>query len=65
MSDDISGRGDPLKSLKLLWEGTEKPKRGPRPKVQLTALVTAAMLAAFMPAWRASRIDPMTSLRHD
>jgi AcrR family transcriptional regulator len=43
MSDDISGRGDPLKSLKLLWEGTEKPKRGPRQKVELSALVTAAI----------------------
>lgn len=43
MSDDISGRGDPLKSLKLLWEGTEKPKRGPRQKVELGALVSAAI----------------------
>jgi AcrR family transcriptional regulator len=43
MSDDISGRGDPLKSLKLLWEGTEKPKRGPRQKVELGALVAAAI----------------------
>jgi AcrR family transcriptional regulator len=43
MSDDISGRGDPLKSLKLLWEGTTPPKRGPRPKVELGALVTAAI----------------------
>ena len=43
MDDDISGRGDPLKSLKLLWEGTEKPKRGPRPKVELKALVRAAI----------------------
>ena len=43
MSDDISGRGDPLKSLKLLWEGNEPPKRGPRPKVELMALVRAAI----------------------
>jgi AcrR family transcriptional regulator len=43
MNDEIAGRGDPLKSLKLLWEGTEKPKRGPRPKVSLDALVTAAI----------------------
>ena len=43
MNDDIAGRGDPLKSLKLLWEGNEPPKRGPRPKVTLTALVTAAI----------------------
>jgi AcrR family transcriptional regulator len=46
MSDDISGRGDPLKSLKLLWEGNEPPKRGPRPKVELKALVTAAIAIA-------------------
>lgn len=43
MNDDISGRGDPLRSLKLLWEGNEPPKRGPRPKVELTALVQAAI----------------------
>jgi predicted permease len=28
-------------------------------------LLAASMLAAFIPAWRASRIDPMASLRHD
>jgi predicted permease len=28
-------------------------------------LLTASLLAAFIPAWRASRIDPMVSLRHD
>ena len=43
MSDEIAGRGDPLKSLKLLWEGNEPPKRGPKPKVSLDALVTAAI----------------------
>jgi AcrR family transcriptional regulator len=43
MNDDIAGRGDPLKSLKLLWEGTAKPKRGPRPKVELRTLVLAAI----------------------
>jgi AcrR family transcriptional regulator len=43
MNEDIAGRGDPLKSLKLLWEGTAKPKRGPRPKVDLKTLVTAAI----------------------
>lgn len=43
MSDEIAGRGDPLKSLKLLWEGNDPPKRGPKPKVQLEALVRAAI----------------------
>jgi predicted permease len=28
-------------------------------------LLTAALLAALIPAWRAARIDPMASLRHD
>jgi predicted permease len=28
-------------------------------------LLTASTLAAFIPAWRASRIDPMDSLRHE
>src|SRR5688572_22055941 len=28
-------------------------------------LITAALLAAFIPAHRASRIDPLTALRHD
>ena len=43
MDDNIAGRGDPLKSLKLLWEGTPTPKRGPRPKVDLATLVAAAV----------------------
>jgi putative ABC transport system permease protein len=28
-------------------------------------LLSASMLATLIPAWRASRIDPMVSLRHD
>jgi ABC-type antimicrobial peptide transport system permease subunit len=28
-------------------------------------LLAASLMAAFIPAWRASRIDPMVSLRHD
>jgi ABC-type antimicrobial peptide transport system permease subunit len=28
-------------------------------------LMAAAMLAGFVPAWRAARIDPMVALRHE
>jgi len=33
--------------------------------IGVAVLLTASMLAAFVPAWRASRIDPMASLRHE
>ncbi len=33
--------------------------------ISVGVLLTASTLSAFMPAWRAARIDPMTSLRHD
>lgn len=32
--------------------------------ISVAVLLTASMLSAFIPAWRASRIDPMASLRH-
>lgn len=46
MVSDISGRGDPLKTLQLLWHGMAVPKRGPRPKVSVEALVNAAVAIA-------------------
>jgi AcrR family transcriptional regulator len=46
MADDISGRGDPLKSLQLLWGGGKDPKRGPKSKVALSDLVQAAVTIA-------------------
>ena len=33
--------------------------------ISASVLLTAALAAAFVPAWRASRIDPMRALRHD
>lgn len=33
--------------------------------ISVAALLAASLLAAFLPAWRASRIDPMSALRHD
>ncbi len=31
----------------------------------VTILLSAALLASYVPAWKASRIDPMTSVRHE
>jgi macrolide transport system ATP-binding/permease protein len=33
--------------------------------VSVTVLAAAALLAGYAPAWRASRIDPMSALRHE
>lgn len=46
MTNEISGRGDPVKTLQLLWHGITPPKRGPRPKVSLDTLVGAAIAIA-------------------
>ncbi|MCP3143140.1 TetR/AcrR family transcriptional regulator [Pyxidicoccus xibeiensis] len=46
MSDEISGRGDPLKSLQLLWGRAEAPRRGPKAKASVAELVSAAVAIA-------------------
>ncbi|MCW5697009.1 MAG: TetR/AcrR family transcriptional regulator [Bauldia sp.] len=46
MTEEIAGRGDPLKTLRLLWRKTGPPKRGPKPRVSLDDVVTAAIAIA-------------------
>ncbi len=46
MAEEISGRGDPLRTLELLWSGKAPPKRGPKPKVALGDIVAAAIRIA-------------------
>lgn len=46
MAEEISGRGDPLRTLELLWSGKAPPRRGPKPKVALADIVAAAIRIA-------------------
>jgi AcrR family transcriptional regulator len=46
MAQDIAGRGDPIKTLQLMWGKAESPKRGPKAKVELGDLVSAAIAIA-------------------
>ncbi|WP_030172319.1 TetR/AcrR family transcriptional regulator [Spirillospora albida] len=43
---EYSGAGDPKHTLELLWGVRERPRRGPRPKLTVERLVTAAIAAA-------------------
>jgi macrolide transport system ATP-binding/permease protein len=42
-----------------------KPNDPPALTVAVLALLSAAILAGYFPAWKASRIDPMIALRHE
>jgi AcrR family transcriptional regulator len=46
MAEDIAGRGDPLKTLQLMWGRVEGPRRGPKSKVAVADLVQAAVRIA-------------------
>lgn len=46
MAEDIAGRGDPIKTLQLMWGRVEAPRRGPKSKVTLADLVQAAVRIA-------------------
>lgn len=43
MAEDLAGKGDPLKTLQLLWGQAPQPKRGPKPRVNLAELVATAI----------------------
>lgn len=46
MTQDITGRGDPIKTLQLLWGKVPEAKRGPKPKLDIETLVAAAIRLA-------------------
>jgi AcrR family transcriptional regulator len=46
MAEEISGKGDPVRTLALLWGRAAPPKRGPKPKASLTEIVDAAVRVA-------------------
>src|SRR5688572_18209323 len=46
MGDDITGKGDPLKTLQLLWGKAAPPRRGPKARLALADIVAAAVAIA-------------------
>lgn len=46
MATDYSGGGDPQRSVELLWGTREPPRRGPKPKLTVEAIVRAAIEVA-------------------
>jgi AcrR family transcriptional regulator len=43
MADEISGKGDPIRTLELLWGIDKGPRRGPKPKLLLADIVRKAV----------------------
>jgi AcrR family transcriptional regulator len=43
MAEQIAGRGDPVKTLELMWSGPAAPKRGPKAKASLHDILCAAI----------------------
>ena len=43
MAEQVAGRGDPVKTLELMWGLTRPPKRGPRAKSSVYDIVCAAI----------------------
>jgi AcrR family transcriptional regulator len=43
MGDDISGKGDPLKTIQLLWGKAPPSRRGPKARLALPEIVAAAV----------------------
>lgn len=46
MAEEFAGRGDPVRTLELLWGKVPAPKRGPKSKVGVADLVAAAVTIA-------------------
>jgi AcrR family transcriptional regulator len=46
VTTEYSGRGDPARSLKLLWGAQKQPTRGPRPGLSVQRIVQAAIRIA-------------------
>jgi AcrR family transcriptional regulator len=46
MAEEISGKGDPVRTLELLWGRAPPPKRGPKPRASLEEIVDTAVRVA-------------------
>jgi AcrR family transcriptional regulator len=43
---EYAGRGDPARTMALLWDGVPAPRRGPRQRLELSRIVDAAIAGA-------------------